>query len=119
MEAIDLRDTEPAPPNVQPLYEKILIQPLDHKGETTEAGIFLLPLSPHSKIELRRGRVLAVGIGGERTDGQVQTREHIVKPGDIVIYAWAAAVPFRPSRSSTEEQHFVLVDGLYAIERQA
>lgn len=101
---------------IQPLYEKILVKPLDTKEAKSDGGIVLLPLTPHSKVELRIGEVVAVGIGGERTDGQVATRPHLVKPGDRVVYAWAAAVPFRPSRSSTEEWHFVLVDGLYAID---
>lgn len=100
---------------IQPLYEKILIKPLGTKEEKSEGGIVLLPLTPHSKVELRVGEVVAVGLGGERTDGQVETRPHLVKPGDRVVYAWAAAVPFRPSRSNPEEWHFVLVDGLYAI----
>jgi co-chaperonin GroES (HSP10) len=98
-----------------PLYEKILMRPADPK--LSKGGLHLLPPGPHSKIELRKGIVIAVGIGGERMDGQVETRPHICRVGDEVLYAWSGAVPLRFDHDDghVEELMLTTVDHIYAI----
>lgn len=103
------------------LYEKILVKPIPE--EQSLGGIHMVPLGPHSKVELRMAEVVSVGDGGERIDGTHVTREHRVKPGDTVVYAWAASVPVlvtvEDSTSQSgfrrEEWRYITVDGLYGV----
>ena len=103
------------------LYEKILVRPTPE--EKSLGGILMVPLGPHSKVELRMAEVMSVGDGGERIDGTHITREHRVKPGDTVLYAWAASVPVlvtvedksKESGFDRQEWRFVTVDGLYGV----
>ncbi len=110
---------------VRALYEKILVRPTPE--ERSIGGIHMVPLGPHSKVELRMAEVVSVGDGGERIDGTHITREHRVKPGDVVIYAWAASVPILvtveakelESGYRREEWRYVTTDGLYGyLERE-
>lgn len=106
----------------EPIYEKILMRPLDNKERKTRGGIIALPPGPHSKIELRMGEVIAVGQQGERTDGQLGTRPHVVKPGDEVLYAWAGGVPMyydNPETGVREDLVMTIVDHIFAITKRA
>lgn len=104
---------------VSALYEKILVRPM--KEEESFGGIYMVPPGPHSGLTLRMAEVMSVGDGGERIDGTHVTREHRVKPGDIVVYAWAASVPILVTVPDTttlngyrrEEWRYLTVDGLY------
>ncbi len=104
---------------LRPLYEKILVRPMD--ATVSIGGIALPPPSPRSGIELRRGEVIAVGTGGERIDGVLETRPHLVKPGDIVTFAWAASVSIFVvnEQGRREELKFITVDGLYGVDAVA
>lgn len=103
------------------LYEKILVKPIPE--EQSLGGIMMVPLGPHSKVDMRMAEVVSVGRGGERIDSCYQTREHIVKPGDVVVYHWASSVPIlvtiedktKESGFRREEWRFILVDGIYGV----
>lgn len=105
---------------IRALYEKILVRPT--REEHSAGGVLMVPLGPHSHVELRLAEVVSVGDGGERIDGTHLTREHRVKPGDTVVYAWAASVPVLvtvPAQNESgfvrEEWRFITVDGLYGV----
>ena len=105
------------PKVLEPTYEKILVAEIE--TVKSSMGIILPPLNAHSKVELRRGLVLAVGCG-ERIDGTTEIRPHIVKPGDVVVYAWSASVEtIIDTPTGREKLRFLTVDGLYGIERTA
>lgn len=107
------------------LYEKILVRPF--KEEQSFGGIIMVEPGPQSKLTLRMAEVVSVGDGGERIDGCVQTREHRVKVGDVVVYAWAGSVPVVvtvedktiESGFRREEWRYVTVDHIYGVVEAA
>lgn len=110
---------------VKAIYEKILVRPM--KEEQSYGGVYMVDPSPNTKgLTLRMGEVMEVGDGGERIDGTHVTREHRVKKGDIVVYAWAGSVPVLVTIDDPtveggfrrEEWRYVTVDHLYGtVER--
>lgn len=69
--------------NIQPLSDRLLIKPLEKKGEaTTASGIILPGKSPEEKHE--RGTVIATGPGRLNADGKRVAMD--VKKGDVVWY---------------------------------
>ncbi len=107
------------------LYEKILIKPIPE--EQSHGGILMVPLGPHSKVDLRMAEVVSVGDGGERIDGTHITREHRVKPGDVVVYAFTGTVPIlvtvEDKTTETgwrrEEWRYTTVDHIYGVVEAA
>ena len=68
---------------IQPLGDRLLIKPLDTKGETrTVSGIILPGKESNEKHE--RGTVLATGPGRLNADGKRVALD--VKKGDVVWY---------------------------------
>ena len=69
--------------DIQPLGERLLIKPLDSKGESkTASGIILPGKEQNEKHE--RGTVLATGQGRLNADGKRVPLD--VKKGDVVWY---------------------------------
>lgn len=68
--------------NVQPLHDRVLLQPMDDEGEKIEGGI-IIPDSAKEKPQ--EGTVVAIGSGKILDDGSV--RKLAVKKGDKVIYS--------------------------------
>ncbi len=65
---------------LQPLADRIIVQPLDAL-EKTAGGIYI---PETAKEKPQEGKVLAVGRGKTLDNGQVQALE--VKVGDVVLY---------------------------------
>lgn len=66
--------------NIQPLFDNVLIKPLEAE-QTTASGI-VLPDSAKEKPQ--KGEVMAVGPGAGSDDGRVN--KMVVKVGDKVLY---------------------------------
>lgn len=70
-------------PNIVPLGDRVLIQPLEAKGEATTASGIILPGKEHNEKH-ERGTVVAVGPGRFNQDGKRIVVD--VKKGDLVWF---------------------------------
>ena len=69
--------------SVQPLGDRVLIQPLDAKGELKTASGFILP-GKEANEKHERGLVVAVGPGRYASDGKRIAME--IKKGDMIWF---------------------------------
>lgn len=69
--------------NIQPLGDRMLIKPLEKKGEARTASGIILP-GKNSEEKHERGEVMATGPGRLNGDGKRVAMD--VKKGDIVWY---------------------------------
>lgn len=69
--------------NIQPLGDRMLIKPLEKKGEARTASGIILP-GKNSEEKHERGEVMATGPGRLNGDGKRVAMD--VKIGDIVWY---------------------------------
>jgi len=69
--------------NIQPLGDRLLIKPLDKKGEATTASGIILPGKEQSEKH-ERGTIVATGPG--RLNGEGKRVAMDVKKGDVVWY---------------------------------
>lgn len=67
---------------IQPLGDRVVIEPLDEKGGKTKAGIYLPETS--EKERPQEGKVVAVGSGKVSDDGKKIPMT--VKKGDHVLF---------------------------------
>ena len=68
---------------IVPLADRVLIKPLEQKGEATTASGIILP-GKESNEKHERGEVVAVGTGRITADGKRVASE--VKKGDMVLF---------------------------------
>lgn len=68
---------------VQPLGDRVLIKPLDQKGEATTASGIIIPGKEHNDKH-ERGTIVATGPGRMNNDGKRVALD--VKKGDVVWY---------------------------------
>ena len=66
--------------NFRPLYDRVLVQPLD--GEEKTAGGIIIPDTAKEKPS--EGKIIAVGPGAKTEDGKILPME--VKVGDLVLF---------------------------------
>jgi len=66
--------------NIQPLADRIIVKPLEAK-EVSKGGIVL---PDTAKEKPQEGKVVAVGKGKAKENGEIQPLE--LKVGDIVLY---------------------------------
>ena len=69
--------------NIQPLGDRLLIKPLEKKGEATTASGIIIPGKENSEKH-ERGEVIATGPG--RLNGEGKRVAMDVKKGDLVWY---------------------------------
>jgi chaperonin GroES len=69
--------------NIHPLADRVLIKPLEAKGEATTASGIILPGKEHNEKH-ERGTIVAAGPGRLGTDGKRVPME--VKVGDMVWF---------------------------------
>ncbi len=69
--------------NVQPLSDKVLIKPLESKGESRTASGIILPGKENNEKH-ERGTIIATGPGRLNGDGKRVAMD--VKVGDVVWY---------------------------------
>jgi len=67
--------------NLQPLYDKVLIERLEAE-QKTKGGIII---PDNAKEKPQKGKVLAVGAGSRSDDGKITPLT--VKPNDVVLFA--------------------------------
>ena len=77
--------------NIQPLGDRVVIEPLEKEVETFAGGQLVLPDT--AKEKLQQGKVLAVGAGRLDEDGDRIPME--VKTGDTVVYAKYSGTSFK------------------------
>ena len=78
-------------PNIKPLRDRIVIEPLEKDVETFANGELVLPDTAKEKPQ--QGKVLAVGPGRLDDDGKRIPME--VEVGDTVIYATYSGTAFK------------------------
>jgi chaperonin GroES len=66
--------------NIEPLYERVVIEPIEQEEKT--GGGLIIPDT--AKDKPMRGKVIAVGHGYKSEDGNITPLK--VKVGDIVVY---------------------------------
>lgn len=69
--------------NIQPLGDRLLIKPLEKKGEATTASGIILP-GKNTEEKHERGTIVATGPGRLNGDGKRVAMD--VKKGDVVWY---------------------------------
>lgn len=69
--------------NIQPLADRVLIKPLETRGETRTASGIILP-GKENNDKHERGTIIAVGGGRINGDGKRVSMD--VKKGDVVWY---------------------------------
>ena len=77
--------------NIQPLGDRVVIEPLEKEVETFAGGQLVLPDTAKEKPQ--QGKVLAVGAGRLDEDGDRIPME--VKTGDTVVYAKYSGTSFK------------------------
>jgi len=77
--------------NIQPLGDRVVVEPLEEEVETFAGGQLVLPDTAKEKPQ--QGKVLAVGAGRLDEDGDRIPME--VKVGDTVVYAKYAGTSFK------------------------
>lgn len=81
--------------NLQPLADRIIVQPLDAQ-EVTKGGIVL---PDTAKEKPQEGKVVAVGKGRRDDKGQLTAVE--LKAGDIVLYGKYSGTEIKDKKGET------------------
>lgn len=94
--------------NIQPLGDRVLIEPLEEKGGKTKSGIYLPETVDKERPE--QGRVVAVGPGKREKDGKVHPVS--VKKGDKVLFT-----KYGPNEIKVDDKEYLIAreDDILAV----
>jgi len=70
---------------IKPLGDKVLLEELNQKDETTTASGIILPAGSNPESDIKKGTVIAVG-EGKKIEGKIVELQ--VKVGEVVLYSW-------------------------------
>ncbi len=93
---------------IQPLGDRVLIEPLEEKGGKTKSGIYLPETVDKERPE--QGKVVAVGPGKREKDGKVHPIS--VKKGDKVLFT-----KYGPNEIKVDDKEYLIAreDDILAV----
>jgi chaperonin GroES len=84
---------------IQPLGDRVVIEPLEEKGNKTKGGVYLPETVDKERPE--RGKVTAVGPGRLSDDGKRIPMS--VKKGDVVLFT-----KYGPNEIKVDEKEYLI-----------
>lgn len=107
--ALNLHSPSPMTNQIQPLYDQVLVTvaPQGTTEVTTSSGIVLVKTAnPHSRQNLKRGTVTAVGAGEILYNGEI--RPLGIKLGDTVLFAESDGLLLENTQSAEDPELFFI-----------